>query len=304
MPGHYSLIAKCAVAWAFAQFAHALTSVPSWLNGRTDLLPDVPAQDIDAMRKAWPNTGLSDTYDERLPLPDKFRQAAQTIVRLRGNAAKAMIWMYAEDPPRLSYHNFRTGRAKAKLIIDLIDDGEAAKWLVPLLRHRLDWAEAVFKQGAIDQTWFSADEFGDIEGYLAIHGTDDDLRRAYKLQDEFRASKTRIGSQLYPVVETPEQRWQSSMFRRESRLKRLEPYYAFFQRNLEMKRPGVPNGENPSEPKVNSNSQQLGITPQSKAPSPTASPSEEPTSSTPWSIIVVLIVAAGGLLWLLLKRRS
>lgn len=32
--------------------------------------------------------------------------------------------------------------------------------------------------------------------------------------------------------------------------------------------------------------------------------SEEPTSSTPWSIIVVLIVAAGALLWLLLKRRS
>ena len=36
----------------------------------------------------------------------------------------------------------------------------------------------------------------------------------------------------------------------------------------------------------------------------TATLSEEPTSSTPWSIIVVLTVAAGGLLWLLLKRRS
>ncbi len=36
----------------------------------------------------------------------------------------------------------------------------------------------------------------------------------------------------------------------------------------------------------------------------TATPSEEPTSSTPWSIIVVLIVAACGLLWLALKRRS
>lgn len=44
-----------------------------------------------------------------------------------------------------------------------------------------------------------------------------------------------------------------------------------------------------------------------KAPEakPTIStPSEEPTSSTPWSIIVVLIVAGCGLLWLLLKRRS
>jgi hypothetical protein len=35
-----------------------------------------------------------------------------------------------------------------------------------------------------------------------------------------------------------------------------------------------------------------------------ATPSEEPTSSTPWSIIVVLIVAVLGLLWLVLKRRS
>jgi hypothetical protein len=33
-------------------------------------------------------------------------------------------------------------------------------------------------------------------------------------------------------------------------------------------------------------------------------PSEEPASSTPWSIIVVLIVAAIGLLWLLLKKRK
>lgn len=35
-----------------------------------------------------------------------------------------------------------------------------------------------------------------------------------------------------------------------------------------------------------------------------STPTVEPTSSTPWSVIVVLIVAAMGLLWLLLKRRS
>ena len=33
-------------------------------------------------------------------------------------------------------------------------------------------------------------------------------------------------------------------------------------------------------------------------------PSEEPQSSTPWSIIDVLIVAATGLLWLLVKKRE
>jgi hypothetical protein len=36
----------------------------------------------------------------------------------------------------------------------------------------------------------------------------------------------------------------------------------------------------------------------------TSPPSEEPASSTPWSIIAVLIVAAIGLLWLLVKKRK
>jgi hypothetical protein len=47
-------------------------------------------------------------------------------------------------------------------------------------------------------------------------------------------------------------------------------------------------------------------TPKTKAPEakPTSTPNQEPTSSTPWSIVFVLIVAAIGLLWLLLKRRN
>jgi hypothetical protein len=35
-----------------------------------------------------------------------------------------------------------------------------------------------------------------------------------------------------------------------------------------------------------------------------ATPSEAPTSSTPWSVVAVIIVAAIGLLWLLLKNRK
>jgi hypothetical protein len=37
---------------------------------------------------------------------------------------------------------------------------------------------------------------------------------------------------------------------------------------------------------------------------PVSTQSEEPTSSTPWSIIVVLVVVVNGLLWLLLKKRK
>jgi hypothetical protein len=42
----------------------------------------------------------------------------------------------------------------------------------------------------------------------------------------------------------------------------------------------------------------------SEAKPTTSTPSGEPASSMPWSIIVVLIVAAIGLLWLLLKGRK
>lgn len=50
------------------------------------------------------------------------------------------------------------------------------------------------------------------------------------------------------------------------------------------------------------------VSPQSLEQAPdaklTPTPTEQPASSTPWSIIVVLIVAAIGLLWLLLKNRK
>lgn len=44
----------------------------------------------------------------------------------------------------------------------------------------------------------------------------------------------------------------------------------------------------------------------SKAPEtkPAPTPGEEPTSSTPWSVVAVLVVAATGLLWLLVKKRK
>lgn len=42
----------------------------------------------------------------------------------------------------------------------------------------------------------------------------------------------------------------------------------------------------------------------SSPPTITKTPSEEPTSSTLWSVIVILMVAATGLLWLLVKKRK
>ena len=79
------------------------------------------------------------------------------------------------------------------------------------------------------------------------------------------------------------------------------------QRLVEIGSPrDVPNSNKQAEPISLPN---INATVQSPAPTkapepmPTA-PSDGPTSSTSWSVIVVLIVAATGLLWLLLKRRS
>lgn len=60
------------------------------------------------------------------------------------------------------------------------------------------------------------------------------------------------------------------------------------------------DGQNPSLEHSSSKTNR-GSTPAAPLSS---EPNAEPTSSTPWSIIVVLIVAAIGLVWLLLKRRS
>ena len=57
--------------------------------------------------------------------------------------------------------------------------------------------------------------------------------------------------------------------------------------------PQVPALVQPSAPKRVTEAKPSSVT-----------PSEKPTSSTPWSMIVVLVVVAIGLLWLLLKKRK
>jgi hypothetical protein len=65
-----------------------------------------------------------------------------------------------------------------------------------------------------------------------------------------------------------------------------------------------PTGSSPSGVSVSSQSQPMGNAKHAQGTKQAPPASEEPTSSTPWSIIVVLIFAAIGLLWLLLKNRK
>jgi hypothetical protein len=61
-----------------------------------------------------------------------------------------------------------------------------------------------------------------------------------------------------------------------------------------------PEGATPSQQQPSLKSPSAPTTTEAK---PSSTPSDEPASSTPWSIIVVLIVAAIGLLWLLVKHK-
>jgi len=95
-----------------------------------------------------------------------------------------------EAPPWLKYRDSRTHSEKGDYLSNLFADTDAAKWLVPILRLRLDWAVPQIKNETLDQTWFSGPELGAIVDFLTIHGADDDLRRAYQIEEEFRASRS------------------------------------------------------------------------------------------------------------------
>jgi hypothetical protein len=79
------------------------------------------------------------------------------------------------------------------------------------------------------------------------------------------------------------------------------------------RRLSIPNAKNQNDPQQSTEQQPGTISDPRNTPDAKSSPkepeakpqapSEEPTSSRPWSIIVVLIVAATGLLWLLVKKQ-
>ena len=277
-------------------------NLPDWMSDHADLLPDVSDQVVETLRGALPESQLSDGHNTNEPLPAKFVKACRTIGNLGHDASKAMIWLYVEDPPRLKFRDTNLHNKKGELIENLFGDTDAAKWLVPILRLRLEWAAKQIRDETVAQTWFSGSELGSIGDYMAIHGTDDDLRRAYQIQEEFRGSPGSITP--FQSQQSPEERWRTAMWRRQSKLGRAKPYCDKFRQILSMPAIGflhkseqpVIHGENSREIRTQANLNSSAHT------GPT--PSEEPTSSTPWSIIVVLIVAAFGLLCLVLKRRS
>jgi hypothetical protein len=275
---------------------------PAWLADAKELLPAVSDATIEEMRSLHAEIR---EVPEMGPIPESYYKAALRVVELRDQASLAMIHLYVEEVPRLRWNDPPATRRPAEILRGVfLTDTVATQWVLPLLRHRLGWIESSLRSGRLDESGLFPEEMGAIEGYMNIRGTSEDLMRVHDLMREIAQSKTRFAKNMLYVPTESEDEKKANEHRRTSRQRHLKPYYMSFlpvleERERELKRKGIA-----SEITTKLDALRSGKSPESKSTPTTSSPSEKPTSSTPWSIIVVLIVAALGLLWLVLKNRK
>lgn len=273
---------------------------PAWLADAKGLLPAVPDAVIEEVRSL--RDGLR-TNTEMGPAPESYYKAALGIVELQDQASLAMIYLYAEEVPRLRWNDPPATRRPADIIAGVfLHDTISTKWVLPLLRHRLGWIESSVRSGRLDESGVFTDELGEIEGYMNTRGTREDLMRVHDLMREIAQTNTRFARNMLWVPTESEDEKKANASRRTSHQRHLEPYYIKYvrileERERELKRKGIAT-------EITTKLNSLRTAKFADTIPTTTTPSEEPTSSTPWSIIIVLIVAATGILWLLVKNRQ
>ncbi|MBX7212235.1 MAG: hypothetical protein K1X78_28265 [Verrucomicrobiaceae bacterium] len=178
--------------------------LPGWLEERRELLPPVSSEAIDTMREAWPNSSMEDTIDgESGEIPLKNARACKAIADLGGDAANALIWLYAEEPPPGKVLLPETQMAKARMLGALYYDQKAGMRLVPLLRARLDWARKEFMAGTIGKTCFSAVELKSLAMTLNLYGTEADFKNAISFEEELKTVPGTVGEEARAVFQLP-----------------------------------------------------------------------------------------------------
>lgn len=198
---------------------------PSWLVGHRELLPVVSKDAIAAMRTAWPSSleGLNCCGGRPSPA---YYDSARMIAGLGSDAAKALIWLYAEDAPSAEPDGFRPQRNKYWMLSALVDDQAAVGLLLPLFRARLDWAQQHLKAGTLDRTWFPHEELTGIENVLTAHGTDEEFRRVFELRARLREFSCPIGTPpLNEHGQTFEQQWRFALSHRDRQGNIDRPYH-------------------------------------------------------------------------------
>jgi hypothetical protein len=287
-------------AWVLVLSPYFLTigsdlNTPKWMADHPELLPKVTPDIIERLRGAWKGLQISDTA---LPNPPQsFFDAVRTILELEDYCIPGFVWIYAEDIPKPLAEDRLSLREKASMLNDVFAlDPASEKWMLPLLRLKLDWLERLLKAGQLDTAPISHEEIGAIEGYMNMRGTHADIDRVHELMSEIAASGTNLGRS---VVVPDERTLRDNVGRREgaqSHPDSLCDNYRPWEKKLgsiKKYRPHIA-GE-ASAPSSN------GL-PSLEASGPSAV--SETLARSPLIAWSVVIVAAIGLLWLLLKRRS
>jgi len=299
--GHSHRLLVCLI-WFSASFLSSLQGgtprLPTWLDGKKHLLPEIDSGIVDKMRTHF--EAIADQSDVGGPSA-AFYAAAERITALREQASLAMLWVYAEDLPRINRDAAPIARKRSTVIHEVFHrDRFTVSWVVPLLRQRLDWAEAHFKAGRLDQIDFNDDELGAIEGYLNIRGDPADLKRVHDLMRRIAASETRFAASMLWVPDESESEVKANQSRRERASERTRAYYQHFAYYAEESK--KLRQANPTSTPDGSRERLSHDSPPSSSSQTAMSESPSSSSSHAWSIAAAGVALA--VLWLLLKRRA
>lgn len=118
-----------------------------------------------------------------------YLKAVSRFIEFGELAGQAMIWDYLEEPdpvvpakrgtfelaPAISFVVSQNGQKKQELLIQLGDDPTLVRWLLPILRVRMESFKQAISEGRINET-ISLSEIAGIESYLYKHGETADLQ--------------------------------------------------------------------------------------------------------------------------------
>lgn len=176
-------------------------TIPPWLINHENVLPPVTPQIKQEVRQLWkimgdnsPNIELGQSKPNA-----EYVQAAEKFIKLGELAGQVLVWDYLKEPETLDLSQIGTeersasigimvsqnGQLKDKLLTRLGFDPTLEKWILPMLRVRMEWFEKAIAEEHINEV-ISPTEMGGIGGYLYCHGDKMDLEKYYHLIDGLR----------------------------------------------------------------------------------------------------------------------
>ena len=211
----------CSIFTLSAQSAKDVKpSIPSWLDGRGELLPNLTMETISRIESAWPKLELSDTGFTRPS--QEYLDALRVFVELGEQGVLALVWIYAQEPPRLAPYKAISKSGLIRTVF--LRDTTSEKWVLPLLRHRLKWMENLSSAGNHVELSRLGDELGAIQGYMNVRGEDQDFRNVMDLINNLAVTNDAIRQELGVLIGEKYERTIDES-RRKSQRAKLFPYH-------------------------------------------------------------------------------